>query len=453
MNPVQDLHGQSAPYPAGCGKNLFKAPTESSTSNQVTLTPIDENTFTLSGNASTVASMWYIPLPYDIPANTNVTFSINNDVVNDEVGIRLLNTVDGGSGTSYGTSVFADSVNKTGTVSQNWVAKSINIFVKTGHTSVPTITLKIQVEIGTTATNFAPYENICPISGWTELNVARYGINLATTEIYKQGYVLGSDGSESASSNYCITKKIFIEAGKKYILRFKENSGELSDNAIRIGFYKADGTFISRSIITNGRPAITIGNDVAFLCFSYVNVSTSANYKWDIMFNEGETPLDYVPYQGTTHTATLGSTYYGGKLDMVSGKLTIDRAYFEYDGSNDENWDKTTSSGNPIVRTPKPSGIKSDDTAYTACNMLTRTTSSTQIYVGKFYIGGSNIVIGYDDTLENWKSFIGTTHLQFVFELETPTEITLTAEQIELLKGNNVVSSDADDLELTYSVG
>jgi hypothetical protein len=38
-----------------------------------------------------------------------------------------------------------------------------------------------------------------------------------------------------------------------------------------------------------------------------------------------------------------------------------------------------------------------------------------------------------------------------VFCIQTPIEITLTAEQISLLKGNNVVSTDGDNIILKYS--
>ena len=37
------------------------------------------------------------------------------------------------------------------------------------------------------------------------------------------------------------------------------------------------------------------------------------------------------------------------------------------------------------------------------------------------------------------------------YKLSTPTEIPLSAEQIELLKGTNVVSTDADTAAVTYT--
>ena len=139
----------------------------------------------------------------------------------------------------------------------------------------------------------------------------------------------------------------------------------------------------------------------------------------------------------------------GGIYDFASGKLTINKVYYEFDGS--ENWDKTTTSGNPVVRVARPSGIKSNDTAYAASNMLVRVTSASIIYGDKFDIGGSNIVIGYDDTLENWKAFIGENLLQFGFELETPQEITLTPADVNLLKGSNTVWTDGDTVQVKYS--
>lgn len=46
-----------------------------------------------------------------------------------------------------------------------------------------------------------------------------------------------------------------------------------------------------------------------------------------------------------------------------------------------------------------------------------------------------------------------TTGAEICYELATPTTFSTTPTPIPLNKGNNVVSSDADDIELTYSVG
>ena len=46
----------------------------------------------------------------------------------------------------------------------------------------------------------------------------------------------------------------------------------------------------------------------------------------------------------------------------------------------------------------------------------------------------------------------GVTGSKLCYELSTPTTISTSAEDITLLKGNNVLSTNADDMELKYSV-
>lgn len=171
INPEQNLHGYIKPWPAGGGKNLYATPAVTSTSYGVELAPNEDGSVTLSGQANSIAALFYSSV--DIPSGTTVTISLNNTAVNSEVGVRLLSTPTAGSGTQYGTMVSADELNKKYTLTTSFNAKSINVFVKTNHGPVNSITLKIMVEYGSTASPFEPHANICPIVGYTGLNVYR----------------------------------------------------------------------------------------------------------------------------------------------------------------------------------------------------------------------------------------------------------------------------------------
>jgi hypothetical protein len=52
------------------------------------------------------------------------------------------------------------------------------------------------------------------------------------------------------------------------------------------------------------------------------------------------------------------------------------------------------------------------------------------------------------DTVEKIQAF--TDGMQIAYPLATPIEVTLTAEQISLLKGQNVISTDGDNINITW---
>lgn len=292
--------------------------------------------------------------------------------------------------------------------------------------------------------------NIRPISGRDILSLYRTGVNLANTTIYKQGYLLGSDGSEIVNANYCITDKCIVTSGKDYILRFKENTGTLSDDSIRIGFYKQDGTFIIRSVRTNATTYFTAPRDTAYCVLSYNNTPSSDNYKWDIMLNEGQTELDYVPYQGQTHTATFPETVYGGKWLPIEGKAVIDTV------CNAVNPNLLLKVSGSDIYYYTENDMKSGNALNGICDTF-KTVNSSSIYGVRF--GGNDNKIYFYKLSENITSITDlasakqwfTDNTVYVcYPLATPTEITLTPEDIELLTGANVLWTDGDSIEITY---
>lgn len=171
MNPIQDLHGQEYPWYAGGGKNLFKNPNAPYTNQGVTFTPNTDGSITISGAANTTAALYTAPLPFEIPVGTPVTISLNNESISSFVGARLVNLRTGSQ--QFGTTVICDEIEKTATVTETFTATQVNLFVRTNHPDIDNFTVKIQFEIGSDATEWTPYENICPISGREVVNIWR----------------------------------------------------------------------------------------------------------------------------------------------------------------------------------------------------------------------------------------------------------------------------------------
>ena len=256
-----------------------------------------------------------------------------------------------------------------------------------------------------------------------------------------------------------------------YILRVNTVGGDSTSMYIRMQINSSDTA--SNVNVNTDIPITVSGGAIKLLqirvgaggqpngcvVYPFLRLSTDTSTTWTPYSNicpiSGRTEVNLTvadaetsPTQTETYTETLGQTVYGGKVDFVSGKLTIDRAFIEFDGSNDENWDISSTGGNPIARIAKPSSI----TTNIICNSFERVGSSSALSEsGKYYIGGSNLVFAWSGTLAEWKTYISATPIQLCWVLATPTTLTLTAEQISLLKGNNVVSTDGDNIKLVYS--
>ena len=129
-----------------------------------------------------------------------------------------------------------------------------------------------------------------------------------------------------------------------------------------------------------------------------VNLTTPITI-YPMMILPSETDYDFEEYNGQTYSATFSNTEYGGSYDFVSGEGQGEWGYIaSYNGET------------------LPSEWISDRDVYAP-----NTTP--------------------------------TTGAEVAYKLATPTSFSTTPTPIPLNKGTNVVSTDADDLELKYSVG
>jgi hypothetical protein len=177
----------------------------------------------------------------------------------------------------------------------------------------------------------------------------------------------------------------------------------------------------------------------------------------DFLITFNENSGEYEPYQGETHTATFPDTVYGGVWKPIEGKaviewVSVDMGSVEY-----------TSSDAGLFRYRPSNGIISGDVGSNAndfmcsiyANQSDKVIGSQNLQNLKCAKTSSAAYSSYyfrDDnysTIEAFKTAMsGQT---FCYKLATPIEITLTAEQIELLKGQNVLWTDGDNITLTYN--
>lgn len=159
IEPAQDLHGYDYPWPAGGGVNILPEPNLAGTVNGVTIAQ-DGNKYTLTGTASAYSQ------------------KVESGTITLAAGTYTLSAYDQGTGvyaqlrSTDGQTTYANTaggVSNTFTLAAETVVKTrliINANTVTGGRVV-----KLQLEKGNTATAFAPYSNICPISGWSQVDV------------------------------------------------------------------------------------------------------------------------------------------------------------------------------------------------------------------------------------------------------------------------------------------
>ena len=429
INPVQDLHGQDYPYPSGGGKNILEPIAVDITSNNVRIIGDSDGKVTISGTASADTQIQIYSFVVSTP---NVYTLILKDNISGSNDTYWLSMSGVGVITSGKRSTF--SFANTGTF-------KLRINVKSG--AVTNFTVYPMVAKGNVDIPYAPYSNICPITGHTELNLVHTGKNL-WDEVWEVGTLNPNTGAEETSTtairskNYspCIPNTVYY----KYIGGNK--NGQLF-------FYDDNKNYISRTGNSVSGTFITPSNACYMKFASYGDYGTT--YKNDISINYPSTDTSYHAYNGTNTTITFPDTVYGASLDVGSGVLTIDRAIVTLDGTT--NWISDTASN-----------FRYFDSEMTALNTTaweTNVLSNLFAKQGTFpycQINGARkvrVVFSINDTsvttVAQLQALLTQTNLQVVYPLATPTTTQLTPEQLNSILGDNNIYHDGNgQVAVTY---
>ena len=424
INPVQDLHGQDSPYPAGGGKNKFNQSaieSRSTTTNSIvnnngvlTVTIGEGSTYNGISTTQTLRSL----APYLVAGQT-YTLTVNTTGV---AQIYLLD-VKWESGQSMA-------------ITDELLDKNVWLYAN-GKGTTATIS-GIQIEEGTTATAFAPYENICPITGHTQAVVTRTSVN-----VWDEEWEVG--GINTSGIPYAVTTRIrsknYINVPNGATLYFK------SPVQLRVCQYDINKNFLQLNGLTN--TAFTLRDDCYYLLFATNADSYGTTYNNDISINYPSTDTEYhASAGGQSITIPFGQTVYGGTVDVVSGKLTVDRAIVDL-GTLQWQYNTTYSFFLSNSLTDRKVGILNliSDLFKTEAGSWSGTPKPNAIWGN-----GSNATI-YVQTppTDNVADFLTlVTGHQLVYKLATPITIDLTPQQLTTLLGDNNVWADTGDITVEY---
>ena len=157
IEPAQDLNGYDRPWPGGCGKNLFDEvaavvyPRYFGTNSR----------WVVNMNAASYAFACQPDTTYAISAHNEAITTFQAAYIEDAT---IPNT---GALTIYGRV----SLDHSGSITLTTSANATYLVVYINNTIAYAKSAKLQIELGSAATAYSPYSNICPISGRTEANV------------------------------------------------------------------------------------------------------------------------------------------------------------------------------------------------------------------------------------------------------------------------------------------
>lgn len=463
IEPQQDLHGYDTPWVGGSGKNKCDTHgyggisynggvgtavtfTDSTTTVTVNKNIISYSVTSWGGvvfkTASLPSGTYHFHAEFSSTANRKTFYVLNSN----NVVIEKANYSDSGG-----------TLNNLRTLEDG---DCIAIWIGSNNAVDITIT-NMQVEGGNSYTTFAPYSNICPISGFTEANVTVVGKNMlhvpngeittqTGTKFTETTDGIAVSGTLPSNSTNVILLNQVLPSGT---YTFSAMTG--SSNTTYQIVYKI-GTNTSKYVTTVDK-SFTLEEDtnVNVLLYLYSGATTPVTIKAQLEL--GEVSSTYSQYNGQTYTIDLGGTRYGGTLDVVSGVLTVDRVSITVD----ENSSIVSGSYGLPFRIDLLTGAKASSSASALtgvkCNFLTEVTQDSSWGVnGTFSRVTVDPKVVYFKvnseitTVQQLKTFLQSNNLQFVYELATPQTIQLTPTQVKSLVGQNNIYSDTGDVDVEY---
>lgn len=468
VEAVQDLHGYNNPWVGGTGKNLtsyatsINIPANSQSSPVLfTLTLTQGKTYTFSCKQSaTITTSTRNTLKVTTPSSVDRFESTSPDFNPTDLRHKLTFTA-----SESGTYTFG-----------YWY-----------HTASNAATLtEWQVEESSSFTSYEPYENICPITGWSQVQIVRASKNLIVTDLEnikalnRHGTWVDNVFTPTASPNLHFTVNADLSVtisgtnGNSVVnmlLMHPDNnfgiykhysdciiSGcDASYSDVIFQFQEYTGSWKNYAIVANGEEK-TIGTVDTEICRLHIQVFQNKTVNTTVrpMIRASTFDSTYEKPMGEELTISLNGTIYGGTLDVTSGVLTVNKVGKRLLSSF--NWGLATENGRRYsVNYTAISGFpvaKQQNDTYISSHLSPTNIGSNNNPFGVFYISDYWLVICDNNThfadLPSFKTWLDNEEVYICYELATAQTIQLTAAEVYLLYGYNTLFGDCGDISLTY---
>ena len=439
IEPVQDLNGYDKPWVGGAEVNLFMPPV-TSTNSGITYTLNADGSVTVNGT-STAYSVVY----------QTVTLKAGTYRLTGGQGAVALQVQENGTTIAQSNAQYPNA----GFTLNADTEVRMRLAVPTVGTTVSNLVIYPMLAVGSVVpTSWSPYSNICPITGHDEVRVTRTGINVWDEE-WEVGSISGTGSNQNANDRIRSKNYISVVPNATYFYHINSTYG------IFTWGYDANKNYVGR-VPSNGyaisNNTVTIPTNVCYIRF-VVQPGYGTTYNNDISINYPSADHDYHAYQGSTYTTSLGQTVYGGTLDMVSGVLTVDRAYQSLSGS-DIYGVAAEGGGYRLTLVSAQDRPATTDIPYAISNKYVfvpdyttalRTNGSFTFSANRVnMLIRDNSLISPSDVIDS----LNAVPLQMVYTNFEPVEYQLTPQQIKTLVGtNNVWASSGDIVNITFTYG
>ncbi len=453
--PVQDLHGYANPWPAGGGKNLIQ-PITTATDNGVTFTQ-DGNYIKMSGTATSNASC--ILFSGVLPAGT---YTLNGMTGAGTSSWRTGYRIGSGSWTYNTESAMQISADGTSTF-------DIRLFAYPAYGAFNNVKVQYQLESGSTATAWTPYENSCPISGWEYANVWSAGRNLiiphpvGTTKT--QSGITGTQNADGSVTFDGTATGTFWGIGNSPMFLLKagtymiEQSEQIQNVATILAEHIEGGS--DKAIKTIGLDkysAFTLDHDsIVYTYYKITSGASLSNKKYWVWLVAGSNRSSFEQYQGSTYTISFPSsagTVYGGTLTINrdgTGELVVDHGFVD---TQSNTWTLNAINDHGIANFKYyKSPLEFDYTEDIITNLLPHdsTSQANATKPGYTVSGASTLYVrlysSEASTVGEFKQWASANGLQILLKLATPVTYELSSQQVvQLLNGTNNVWADTGDI-------
>lgn len=462
ITAVQDLNGYDNPWPAGGGKNLLGLAV-SSVKTLNTNGAWNGNEYTLNGVTFKVIERdgYLESVECSGTSSSTSTLLLFNSETAIEANDYIFSGCPSGGGSSAYRFIIKDINSSSGgnslyeagsglSIGNTFGIKRIAFTVYSDTTVTGKVIYPMLRLSSVTDGDFAPYTNICPITGWTGAKVSRCGANLHDSSTDTAGYYISANGTITASVSYSYSALIPVTEGQKYIFR-GHNSRDASESK-RLHGYDSSGNWVRQIGYVNA-PALgdyslveTIPTGIAYIRISFRTTDTGIYVAIDDEFA--------VSWQ------TEAGTVYSGYWNVLSGVLTVTHKSMTFVGAENEEWITVDNAGYHIYRISVP------DASFT----ITPIRTPVLCNIGKYAESGNDIGVCFIipvsgvssfyyypptevDSVAKFKTWLSSNNLQIVYQLAEPITYQMTAYEVTALVGEtNNIFADTGNVSVEYKV-
>jgi len=328
-------------------------------------------------------------------------------------------------------------------------------------------------------------ENPSTISGVESIQVAQTNKNLASQPYHtptsvRQGvtWTVNADGSVTANGTATANSIFYVcgidstnlrlPVGTKCFLSGCPSGGSYSSYFMRCST-GSGSTYISANDLGSGSVfTVSDSNSTVGVMIQITKGFTANNLVFYPQLEFGESKTEWEPFTRIRVTIPLGNTYYGGKIDLATGLMTVTWEGVEADRSTIANSTPTSSNNSVWQVTARDISAKlckysNDRGVYTFCNYFSYAPEGTEGFHFSarfcyFQVAATNSADAKTIALDLYDTAAANNNpIFFVYPLATPYTVQLSPLSLSALAQTsryeprlNTVYTDADSIQITY---